>query len=168
MNSEVRRATGFLSDRDLLLILMAGVIGEVVLEIFAWGVVPQIAGRPMRPDVLVSDLARELGGIEIWRPLAVGIHLALGAVVFPVIYLKLQQKFKNLSWLLLSVLVGLALWAIAQTTLAPLAGRPFMLGFDPTWGFNTYTWSSLIAHTLLMVVIAYSYKKLSERFADLH
>lgn len=168
MNSEVRRATGFLSDRDLLLILMAGVIGEVVLEIFAWGIVPQIAGRPMRPHILIMDLARVQGGVEMWTPLAVGIHLALGAVVFPMIYLKLQQTFRNLSWLLLSTLVGLALWAIAQTTLAPLAGRPFMLGFDPTWGFNTYTWSSLIAHTLLMVVVAYSYKKLSERFADLH
>ena len=165
-NSRVAGMLG-LSDKDLLLIFTAGVIGEIVLEIFAWVVVPEIAGRPMRPDILVSDLARSLAGIEMWRPLAIGIHLALGVAVFPLIYLKLRRAFSGLPWILVASLVGLALWAIAQTTLAPLAGRPFMLGFDPTWGFNTYTWSSLIAHALLMVVIAAVYERLARRFADL-
>ncbi len=169
MGTENSRVAGLLglSDKDLLLIFTAGVIGEIVLEIFAWVVVPEIAGRPMRPDILVSDLARSLAGIEMWRPLAIGIHLTLGVAVFPLIYLKLRRIFAGLSWILVASLVGLALWAIAQTTLAPLAGRPFMLGFDPTWGFNTYTWASLIAHALLMVVIAYAYERLARRFADL-
>lgn len=169
MNTGNSKTVGFLglSDKDLLLALAAGVIGEIALELFAWVVVPEIAGRPMRPDILVSDLARNLAGIEMWRPLAIGVHLALGAVVFPILYVKVSRARPNLSWLLVAPLIGTAWWALAQTTLAPLAGRPFMLGFDPTWGFNTYTWSSLIAHILIMVVIAISYRRLERRFDDL-
>lgn len=150
-----------LTDKQLLLIFVAGVIGELYLEAFSWGIVPEFTGRPMRPDILVSDLARALGSIELWRPLAIAIHLFLGAVLFPVIYLWAKPILKNMSWLVVSILVGVLLWLIAQSILAPTAGRPIFLGFI------TYTWASLAAHTTYMVVVAYIYEKLAARFSDL-
>ena len=139
---------------NLLLLLAAGAVGEIVLEIFAWWILPLVLGRPMRPDILVSDLARSLFEIDLLRTVAVSIHLALGFIIFPILFVIGRSVLGARSTAIPSIVFGVILWLIAQTTLAPLAGRPFMLGLIP------YTWASLIAHVLYTVAVAYSYDKL--------
>ncbi|RMD89106.1 MAG: hypothetical protein D6807_04420 [Alphaproteobacteria bacterium] len=144
-----------------MLILFAGLIGEIVLEILAWGVFPAVLGVPMRPHILVTDLGRSLLGVEFAVPVAVGIHLALGLLIMPLIYVKGRALLGIRSWVVAGVLWGVLLWATAQMVLAPLAGRPFMLGLIP------YTWGSLVAHVIYTLVVAYVYERERARFSAL-
>lgn len=155
MNFETSRIKLIFSKENLFLLLAAGGIGEIALEFFAWWILPAILGRPMRPDILVADLARSLFDMNISVVLGVSIHLALGLFIFPVIFAMARAIIGFHSTLMPAAVFGVILWLIAQTTLAPLAGRPFMLGLIP------YTWASLVAHILYTVVIAVSYDKLS-------
>ena len=149
-----------LSERDFVFIAVAGLLGEIVLEFVAWVIFPPLLGVPMRPHILVTDLGRSLLGVEMPVQLAVAIHLALGFFIFPIVYVIARRALGMRSWLLASVLWGVLLWAIAQTTLAPLAGRPFMLGIIP------YTWGSLFAHVVYTVAVGWVFETLSRRFAD--
>ena len=147
------------SGENLLLLLSAGAVGEIALEIFAWWVLPPILGRPMQPDILVSDLARSLFEIELSRTAAVSIHLALGLVIFPIVFVIGRDLLKARSTIISGSVFGVILWLIAQTILAPLAGRPFMLGLIP------YSWASLIAHVLYAVMVALTIDKLLRMIA---
>ena len=145
---------------DLLVILAAGGIGELVLEFFAWWVVPATLGKPMRPDILVADIARSLLNIDISVVLAATIHLLLGVLIFPLLFVVARAVIGFKTTLIPAAIYGVILWAIAQMILAPLAGRPFMLGLIP------YTWASLVGHVLYAVVIAYAIARLSVGTAD--
>lgn len=152
-----------IGEKHWVFLLVAGLIGEAVLEIYSWGIVPLIAGVPMRPHILVLNLGQNLAGTTMATPLAVGIHLALGFIVFPALYLWLKQRFNIASWKIWSIVFGVLLWATAQMILAPLAGRPFMLGAGPILGLKAYTWASLVAHTGYMFVVAYVFEMLNRR-----
>ncbi len=145
-----------LPDR-LLILLAAGGIAELLLEFIAWWIAPALLGRPMRPDILVSDLARTLFSTDISTTLAVSIHLALGLFIFPLIYLFVRTLHGLRGKWLPAVMYGVALWAIAQMILAPLAGRPFMLGLIP------YTWFSLFAHVAYTVIFALAFDRLARQ-----
>ncbi|SLN12390.1 hypothetical protein [Oceanibacterium hippocampi] len=134
--------------RYLLVLLAAGGIGEVVLELLSWWVAPTVLGMAMRPDILVSALAHVQFGLEIPVKLAVSIHLALGLLGFPLLFALVRAVSGARSSVAPALVTGVALWAIAQAILAPLAGRPFMLGFGP------YTWASLVVHVVYMLVVA--------------
>ena len=149
MSSENTIAARVLTEKNLMVLLVAGVIAEAVLELISWIAFPAILGKPMRPDILVSDLTRSVLGLEMVRWLAITIHLALGFIIFPVIYAFAREAWKFRNWIPASLVYGVVLWAVAQTTLAPLAGRPFMLGFIG------YTWGSLINHIIFAVIIGY-------------
>lgn len=155
MNSNRSKITSVFSGESLLLLLAAGCIGEIVLEIFAWWVLPELLGKPMRPDILVHNLGTSLFEVELSRTLAVSIHLALGMLIFPVVFALARAVIGFETTLIPAVIYGVVLWLIAQTTLAPLAGRPFMLGLIP------YTWASLFGHVLYTVVIGLAYDKLA-------
>lgn len=129
-------------------ILMAGIAGEILFEFLAFVVFPGFLGRPLTPSILVTELARvqlglEIGSIGGW----IG-HLLAGAVVFPLGYVLFRRIAPLRPWALAGLVWGLVLWLIAQGLLAPLAGRPFMLGFVP------YAWASLVAHALYGLTIA--------------
>lgn len=49
---------------------------------------------------------------------------------------------------------GLILWFVAHGMFAPFIGRPFMMNF------NTYTQSSFVAHTGMVLVIGFVLSKL--------
>jgi membrane protein implicated in regulation of membrane protease activity len=70
----------------------------------------------------------------------------------------LMRRFlNNWGWALAGALYGIVLWFIAQGFLAPLVGRPFMLGFV------SYTWVSLVAHLIYALTIAYVIDRLQRR-----
>lgn len=141
----------------LLFVLAAGGIAELVLEFIAWWIAPALLGRPMRPDILVGDFARTVFSADVSTVFAVSIHLALGLLIFPLIYLTARKLFGFRGKWLPAIVYGIALWAVAQMVLAPLAGRPFMLGLIP------YTWFSLFAHVVYTVVFALAFEKLTIR-----
>lgn len=140
-----------------LTILAAGGVAEVVLEFLAWWIAPGLVGRPMRPDILVANLASQLAGVDTSVTAAVSIHLLLGLLVFPLVYVGAQRTLSFRGLWIPAIVYGVALWAVAQMILAPLAGRPFMLGFIP------YTWFSLLAHVVYTVVLALALDRLSGR-----
>lgn len=159
MNGKTSCTIWGLSDRDLVFIAVAGLLGEIILEFVAWVIFPPLLGVPMRPHILVTDLGRSLLGVNMPVPLAAAIHLALGFFIFPAVYVLARRALGVKSWLVASLLWGVLLWLIAQTTLAPLAGRPFMLGIIP------YTWGSLVAHVIYTGTVGWVFEKLSRHFA---
>jgi len=158
MSANTVKSDQSLAGGDFLLIFVAGVIGEIVLETISWVISPRLLGLPMRPYILLADLARSLLGVKLAVPLTVAAHLALGAFIMPLIYVKARQALGLRSWLLAGIAWGVVLWLIAQAILAPLAGRPIFLGFIP------YSWGSLAAHIIYAVVVAGSLERLRGRF----
>ncbi len=159
MSSDDSMADRLFGGNNLLLLLAAGAAAEVILEMVSWWAFPPLLGMPMRPHILVGDVTRSLAGVDLPTTVAVAGHLALGLFIFPAVYLLARDKFGFQSVLLPGVVFGVLLWLIAQTTLAPLAGRPFMLGFIP------YTWGSLVAHIVYTVVLAKALERLFPRGA---
>ena len=140
----------------LAALLLAGLVGQVVFEFVAFVLMPAFLGKPLMPVVLVEELARTLFGLEVGRPVAWSIHLAAGIVVFPFGYLGLL-RLTGLSWVMAGTLWGALLWLLAQAVLAPLAGRPLMLGFVP------YTWASLAAHLVYSLAVSAAFSRLARR-----
>ncbi|MFQ5659832.1 MAG: hypothetical protein ACE5GZ_05355 [Gammaproteobacteria bacterium] len=160
MNAETTTLSGLFSGKNLLWIIIAGIAGEIIFELIAWLLMPQLIGRPMQPALLVMGLAKKLLDIGLTKPAAFSIHLAVGAILFPICYVLFLAVTKIQSWLVAGISWGVVLWFIAQGILAPLMGRPFMLGFVP------YTWAALGAHIALIVTIAFVYQRLSPRSAE--
>ena len=142
----------------LLVIFFAGVVGEVVLEVIAWFVSPMVVGMPMRPHLLIEAIGTQFFGLTVSTLAAVTVHLLLGAVVMPLVYVGLRQALGWQSWFWASVAWGVILWLIAQAVLAPLAGRPVFLGFIP------YSWGSLAAHVIYAVTVGCMFEDLRKRF----
>jgi len=143
----------------LLLILYAGVIGEVVLEILAWFIAPSIVGMPMRPHLLLEALGQTLLGVSLGTPLAVSLHLILGVLVMPLSFVALRNLLGWHGGIGASIAWGVFLWLVAQAILAPLAGRPIFLGFI------AYSWLSLVAHVIYAVTVDIALKGLRRRFS---
>ncbi len=133
----------------LPLIVFAGVVGELVLEVIAWYMAPLLLDMPMRPHLLVQALGQNLIGVELGVREAVTIHLILGILIMPMGYILLckMMAWKSLIWA--TVVWGTILWIIAQGVLAPLAGRPVFLGF------GLYSWASLVAHILYAIAVGF-------------
>jgi len=150
---------------NLFLLLAAGAIGEIVLEFLAWWIFPSLIGKPMRPHLLVTEVSAHAFAFRPGVTLAVSIHLALGLFLMPVAYDAARRFFSRTSWLKVAVLYGIVLWATAQMTLAPLAGRPFMLGIDfaarPFFlGLHAYSWGSFAAHIIYTVTVGWAFRRL--------
>lgn len=136
-------------------LLTAGIAGELVLEFLAWVIAPPLLGRPMEPALLVQALSESLLRLDVEKTTAFVVHLIAGAIVFPAGYVLFRKLFRINGWLLTGILWGAVLWLFAQAVLAPLAGRPFMLGFIP------YTWASLVAHAAYAATVAFVLECLS-------
>lgn len=149
----------FTGGRRLQAVIIAGVVGEIALELISWVIAPALLGRPMQPAILVDDLVRALFGLALPMSAAIAVHLVSGLVIFPIGYLIFRAATGITSPIISGVLWGAVLWIIAQAILAPLAGRPFMLGFI------AYTWASLGAHIVYALTIALIYQRLSRSVA---
>lgn len=145
--------------KALLLILAAGFVGELVVEFIAWVIAPPLLGRPIEPAILVQNLAKMQLGLEIPKSLGFIIHVLAGMYFFVIGYVFFADATKIKPAWLVGGVWGLVVWACAQGFFAPLAGRPFFLGFIP------YTWWSSIMHTMYGVAIGVSLEYFAGKYS---
>lgn len=143
--------------RLLMLAIPAGIVGEAVFEIMALAIAPLLLGQAMKPALLVGALAQVVLGAQISSAAAWLGYLLAGAVLFPMGYVLFARGFGGLVWPLAAMLYAVLLWLLAQGVLAPLAGRPFMLGF------TAYTWASLGVHVIYILTVAAVLNRLAYR-----
>lgn len=143
--------------RWLLLAIPAGIVGEMAFEILALVVAPMVLGRTMEPALLVEALAQSVLGAQISVGAAWLVHLVAGVALFPMGYALFARGLNGLAWPAAAALYAALLWLLAQGVLAPLAGRPFMLGF------GAYTWASLAVHVLYILTVATVLNRLAYR-----
>lgn len=127
-------------------ILLAGVFGETVFELYAWVISPAVFGVTLEPTNLVVGLSQTFLALDLtyWQGFA--LHMILGAAGFPITVYAVARLLGGM-YLLSGILTGLALWFVAQGMLAPLMGRSFMMGF------GAYTQSSFVGHVGMTLVI---------------
>ena len=133
----------------LRVVIIAGLIGEVIFELYAHLVSPALFGPALEPANLVMALSTKLFGISIPYSIAFPIHFVIGSVGFG-IFVYIAMRLVSRNPLISGGLSGVALWFIAQGMLAPFIGRSFMMDFGP------YTQSSFIGHVGMSIIIAYA------------
>jgi hypothetical protein len=139
---------------------LAGLIGELTFEAYAWLASPILLGVKLEPANLVIGLGKKLFSLDLPYAAAFAIHFLIGALGFAaVVYL--TKRITQLGYFGAGALAGVILWFVAQGILAPLMGRSFMMGF------GTYTQSSFVGHVGMTIVIAMVWQKLARRPAKL-
>lgn len=134
--------------RVLLSVAMAGLIGELAFELYAWLISPALFGVTLQPSNLVIAIGAKLTGMQIPKAAAFAIHFLIGAFGFGAFVYLTRLVTPPKAWLT-GLLSGLALWFVAQGVLAPFIGRSFMMGF------GTYTQSSFVGHVGMALIMAY-------------
>ncbi|WP_322988021.1 hypothetical protein [Hoeflea sp.] len=138
-----------LSRRQIALsIILAGLIGEGVFEIYAWFISPLIFNVILQPSNLVIALTAKLTGAQISHAVAFPIHFMIGSLGFG-LFVYLTRLFMPSRIWLTGFVSGLILWFVAQGILAPFIGRSFMMDF------GTYTQSSFIGHVGMTLLMAH-------------
>lgn len=143
--------------RLLILAIPAGIVAEIVFEILALIIAPLFLGQAMKPALLVAALSQEVLGVRISAGTAWLVHLLAGIVLFPAGYALVSRGLGALAWPLAAICYAILLWLFAQGVLAPLAGRPFMLGF------SAHTWASLVVHAIYVMTLAAALNRLAHR-----
>ena len=132
---------------------IAGLIGELAFEAYAWLISPLLFGVVLAPSNLVMALTNIAFGIEIPHWLAFVIHFSIGAFGFA-IFVYATHLVTKTKMIMSGVIAGFVLWFVAQGILAPVVGRTFMMGFGP------YTQSSFIGHVGMAALIGFVFLKL--------
>jgi uncharacterized membrane protein YagU involved in acid resistance len=142
-----------LSLETLKKIATAGFVGEVAFEAYSWLLSPILFGPILEPAKLVTAIVAKLSGTMLPYSLAFIIHFLIGTVFFALL-VYLANGILRKGYILAGLATGLALWFVAQGILAPFIGRPFMMEF------GSYTQSSFVAHTGMMLIIGFVLSKL--------
>jgi hypothetical protein len=129
-------------------VILAGLIGEIVFELYAWLISPLLFGPTLQPSNLVIALAEKLAGLQISHLTAFPVHFAIGSVGFGV-FVYLIRLLMPARVFLTGLVSGLILWFVAQGMLAPFIGRSFMMDF------GTYTQSSFVGHVGMTLLMSY-------------
>ncbi|MEP3440893.1 MAG: hypothetical protein ABJN72_05390 [Sulfitobacter sp.] len=132
---------------------IAGLIGELSFEAYAWLVSPLIFGVTLEPAKLVTGLTKMATGVLLPYWGAFAIHFLIGAFGFA-IFVALTHLVTRTKLIWSGVIAGVVLWFIAQGILAPVLGREFMMGF------GSYTQSSFVGHVGMSALIAFVLVKL--------
>lgn len=147
-----------ISRQDIQNIGLAGLVGELSFEAYAWLVSPLLFGVKLEPANLVIGLTKTAAGLQLPYAAAFVIHFLIGALGFAAI-VYLAKRLTNFGYIAAGAIAGVLLWFVAQGLLAPLMGRTFMMGF------GTYTQSSFVGHVGMTLLIAMVWKNLSEKKA---
>jgi hypothetical protein len=145
----------------LLAVGLAGLIGEISFELYAWLISPVLFGVTLQPSNLVIALTAKFFGVSLPHSVAFLIHFTIGALGFGVFTYLVRLQFPTRVWLT-GLIAGLALWFVAQGILAPVIGRSFMMSF------GTYTQSSFIGHVGMTLIMAHLMALFLQRFAKAH
>ncbi|MDC0886215.1 hypothetical protein OAS19_00275 [Altererythrobacter sp.] len=134
------------SKKTILTIIGAGLIAEILFELYAWVISPKLFGETLEPANLVMGLFKKYLGLELAYTQAFVIHFLIGSILFAVaVYI--VGKLLGGKYVIGGIVTGLALWFVAQGILAPLMGRAFMMDFGP------YTQSSFFGHVGMTLII---------------
>lgn len=131
----------------LLSVALAGLIGEIAFELYAWLISPVLFGVTLQPSNLVIALTAKFTGVKLSHATAFPLHFAIGALGFGLFTYLIRLVMPNRVWLT-GFVSGFILWFIAQGILAPVIGRSFMMGF------GTYTQSSFVGHVGMTIIMA--------------
>jgi len=135
--------------KDVLIpIALAGLIGEIAFEAYAWLVSPSLFGVILQPSNLVIAIVAKLTGVQLSHAVAFPIHFAIGSLGFGLM-VYLTRLFMPARVWLTGFVSGLILWFVAQGMLAPFIGRSFMMDF------GTYTQSSFVGHVGMTLLMSY-------------
>jgi hypothetical protein len=133
---------------DIRNILIAGVIGQLAFEAYAWLISPLLFGLTLEPSNLVMGLSKIYLGLNVSYGAAFACHFIIGAAGFSTLVWVIHVITQK-TYVVSGALAGFILWFVAQGMLAPAVGRTFMMGFGP------YTQSSAVAHIGMAMVMGY-------------
>lgn len=143
------------SSISLITLLVGGIIGTILWEIFARVGAPLWIGGPLEPHGLVlsvfkNGLQYPLSNLptfdaSTWAKI---IHFATGIIAFPIGYVFVARPIANtilpnLPWWIVAAVYGAALWVFAMYFMAHL-----LAGFPAFLGFQKIAWASLVGHVL--------------------
>ena len=132
----------------LFTIALAGLLGEIAFELYAWLLSPLLFDVVLQPANLVIALTAKLTGIQLTYPVAFPLHFLVGSLGFGAFVYVIMLLFSPGRVWLAGFFAGVVLWFVAQGMLAPFVGRSFMMDF------GGYTQSSFIGHLGMTLVIA--------------
>lgn len=132
----------------VLSIVLAGLIGEIAFEIYAWAISPLLFNVVLQPSNLVIALTAKLTGTQISKAVAFPVHFLIGSLGFGLFVYATRLLMPARVWLT-GFVSGLVLWFVAQGLLAPFIGRSFMMDF------GTYTQSSFVGHVGMTLLMAH-------------
>jgi len=141
-------------------ILIAGLIGEIAFEAYAWLLSPLLFGVSLAPANLVVALAGTVLGVTLPYWLGFVLHITIGIVGFAA-FVVLTHLLTKTHLVISGAIAGFVLWFVAQGLLAPVVGRTFMMGF------GAYTQSSFIGHVGMSMVVGFVLLRLGQRKASI-
>ena len=137
-------------------LLLAGLVGELSFEAYAWLVSPLIFGLQLEPANLIIGLGKTFLGVNLPYWAGFAVHFLIGSIGFAAV-VWLTHVLTKTRLAVSGAIAGAALWFVAQGLLAPLMGRSFMMGF------GVYTQSSLLAHVGMSLMIALTLAQLTRQ-----
>ena len=136
-----------LNARAYFLLAVSGAAGTIVFLLLSQ-VSMVLFGRLLHPTNLITKVAKTVLGVDIALPTAEVTHLLTGIVFYPLGFVLILIVLKMRSAMHAGLLLGVATWFFAQGILSPIIGRPFMNGF------GSFTWVSLVGHSLYGLTVA--------------
>jgi hypothetical protein len=140
-------------------VILAGLIGEIAFEIYAWLISPSLFGVTLQPSNLVIAMTLKLTGLQISHSVAFPLHFAIGSIGFGLFVYAIRLLMPARVWLT-GFIAGFALWFVAQGLLAPFIGRSFMMDF------GTYTQSSFVGHVGMTLLMAFAMDRFLRQRTD--
>ena len=138
-----------LTGRDIATLLLGGVAGLELWELFTGVFAPLVLGFQFSPIPLVGALFQTLFGENPGRPVNMLVHHATGIVFYPIGFVVLVTiagaiglRFAALVW---GIIWGGITWFLALGVFAPITGAAFLLGY------GNLTWASLAGHLIYAI-----------------
>jgi uncharacterized membrane protein YagU involved in acid resistance len=136
--------------------ILGGIAATIVMTLMAMFVAPMMTGMPM-------DIAAMIAGM-MGAGYAIGmvIHLMMGIVIFPLLYVFVVYERLPGSPLVRGLIWGVLLWVVAIVVVMPMAGAGFLMA---NIGGMMAVVASLIAHLFyggILGAIAGNGQELSE------
>lgn len=101
--------------------LLGGMAGTLIMSLMMRFVAPILIGHPMDIAAMLGNI---LGNIYFF---GFSVHMILGIIVFPYIYVILLRQILPGATLVKGLLFGTILWLIAETLIMPIAGAGFFM-----------------------------------------
>lgn len=134
----------------LVAVIVAGLVGTALWEIFARAIAPLVIGGPLEPTGLIQSVMNNTFGIENFAKVsAQQLHYFTGLVAYPLGYLLVARPVAKtitpfLPWWSVAAVYGVALWVFALYIMAHL-----FAGFPAFLGFSDLSMMSLTGHVLM-------------------